>query len=68
MYSLISFQANGERIEAVNQVPAFYGLVRNGKVLDLFTSLEALHLAKSALEAIECAEASTGLIEFNEAA
>jgi hypothetical protein len=71
MYSLISFKANGERIESVNEVSAFYALVRNGMLVEYFTTLEALHIAVESLKAIEATELDTveyGIPEFKIAA
>ena len=45
MFSIISFQENGERIEHVGQKPAFYAVLVNGTIVDYFSTLDAVHYA-----------------------
>ena len=45
MFSLVSFKANGEPIEHAGEIPAFFGLLLDGKVIEYFGSLSALHSA-----------------------
>jgi hypothetical protein len=52
MFSIISFQSNGERIAHAGIVPAFYGLVYNGTIIDYFGTLAALHCAIARLECL----------------
>lgn len=55
MFHMISFQANGERIEHAGQKPAFFALTCNGIIIEYYTTLEAFHLGldscKRAVEA-----------------
>jgi len=48
---MISFKENGERIESVNEIPAFYGLVLDEVIVEYFGTIEALKLAVTRLEA-----------------
>jgi len=62
MYSIQSFRANGERVEAVNESVGFYGLFCDGRLVDLFTTWEAVSLA------IQIIRADEETIEFEIAA
>ena len=68
MYGMKSYRANGERIQSVNEVPAFYALTVHGQVLEYFTTLEALHFACESLKIIELVESNTTEVEFKIAA
>lgn len=60
MFSLISFKANGERIEVANDKAEFYALVYNGVIVEYYTSIEALRLgAYSIQSAIKAQELLT---------
>jgi hypothetical protein len=45
MLKLISFRADGSRVQVANEEPAFYGLAIQGKVIDYFGTLEAVAIA-----------------------
>lgn len=62
MFKVISFQANGERVEHLGQRVAFFGLVRDGRIVDYFGTLAALKLAVASIETIERAEADTSFV------
>ena len=60
MYTMISFKANGERIESVNERPAFYGLVYDGVVIvEYFGTIEALKYAVERLTVDAISNADT---------
>jgi hypothetical protein len=65
MYSMISFKADGSRVESVNEVASFFGLVLDGVVIiDYFGTVEALRVAVDRLNAQVVCEVDTVEIEL----
>jgi hypothetical protein len=48
MYKVIEYKANGEQIDSITEVAAFYGLSVDGVLVEYYTTFEALEAA------IEC--------------
>jgi hypothetical protein len=61
MFTIQGYQANGERIESANQRPAFYALLRNGRIIEYFNSVQAARFAVDSIQSIERAEAKTNV-------
>lgn len=45
MFKLVSLNENGELLEVVNEVPAFYALYHDENLVGYFVSIEAAKLA-----------------------
>jgi len=52
MFSIISFQANGERVEHLGQKASFFGLCYMGSIVEYYTSIEALKLGLASMKSV----------------
>lgn len=59
MFKLVSFRMNGSQVETANEVPAFFGLEMQGRMVGYFNTVEAANYARESIEVALVVEVDT---------